>query len=39
MEYVEGSLLNECNEIIFTDHRSYIVDINFEDYFEDQLSE
>ena len=30
-EYVEGSKLNECNDIIFTDHRSYIVDINIED--------
>ena len=38
MEYVEGSILLEYNELIFTDHRAYIVDLNLEDYFEDQLS-
>ena len=37
-KYVEGSKLIECNDIIFTDHRSYIVDINIEDYFNNQLS-
>ena len=37
-EYVEGSKLIECNDIIFTDHRSYIIDINIKDYFNDQLS-
>jgi len=39
MEYVEGSRLMECNEIIFTDHRAYIVDINLNNYFDDQISE
>ena len=38
MEHVESSMLNDCNDIKFTDHRSYIIDINFEDYFEDHLS-
>ena len=37
-EYIEGSKLIECNDIIFTNHRSYIIDINIEDYFNDQLS-
>ena len=38
MKYVEGSRLMECNKIIFTDYRAYIVDVNLNDYFDDQIS-
>jgi hypothetical protein len=38
MEFVEGLKLIHHNEIIFSDHRAYIVDINIEDYFNDQMS-
>ena len=31
--FVEGSLLNECCDIIITNYRSYVVNANFEDYF------
>ena len=39
IRFVEGSLLNEYFDIIITNHRSYIVDINFEGYFDQQMSE
>ena len=38
IEYVEGSQLLKYGEIIFTDHQAYIININLEDYFIDQLS-
>ena len=38
IDYVEDSQLLECNDIVFTDHRAYVIDINLEDYFNDQLS-
>jgi len=30
IEFVEGSKLYEINDIINTDHRSYIIDLNIE---------
>lgn len=38
IEYVEGVKLVPHNEIVNSDHRAYIVDINIEDYFEDEFS-
>ena len=38
MEYIEGVKLVAHNEIVNTDHRAYIVDINIEEYFEDEFS-
>ena len=38
MEFVEGSLLVSNNEIVNTDHRAYIIDINLEDYFNEEFS-
>ena len=38
MEYVEGSKLLDFNDIVFTDHRRYITDVNIEEYFGTQLS-
>lgn len=38
-EFVEGCMLQECNDIILTDHRSYIIDLNLEAYFDQHLSE
>ena len=35
IEFVEGSKLIHHNEIIFSDHRAYIIDINIEEYFND----
>ena len=32
-------MLQECNDIILTDHRSYIIDLNLEAYFDQHLSE
>ena len=34
IEFIEESLRNECNEIMFADCRSYMVDINFKAYFD-----
>ena len=39
LQQIEGSMLYEVNEIINTDHRSCIFDINLEGYFNDQISE
>jgi len=33
MTYIEGYKLLETNEVISTDHRLFIIDINLEDYF------
>ena len=38
MDYVEGVKLLSQNEIVMSDHRSYAIDINLEEYFEDQFS-
>ena len=38
LEYVEGSKLLSHNEIVNTDHRAYVVDVNLEGYFEDEMS-
>ena len=38
IEFVESSKLIYHNEIIFSDHRAYIVDINIEEYFNNQMS-
>jgi len=37
-DYIEGCQMVDNNDIIYTDHRGYLVDINLEDYFNDQLS-
>jgi len=37
-EYIEGCRLVENNEIVHTDHRGYLVDVNLEEYFNDELS-
>ena len=37
-EYIEGCQMVDHNEIIYIDHRGYMVDINLEDYFNDQMS-
>ena len=39
MKCAEGSKLFEINEVINIDHRSYIIDINFESYFEEEFAE
>ena len=38
IEYIEGSKLLEINTIIDTDHWSFIVNINLEKYFQEQIS-
>ena len=38
ISYVEGVKLMEYNEFVMTDHRGYLLDINFEDYFNNQFS-
>ena len=38
MKFVEGSKLIYYNKIIFSDHRAYIVDINIDEYFSNQMS-
>ena len=38
IEYIEKYKLYEANKIIITNHLSYMVDINFERYFQAQLS-
>ena len=38
MNHVEGIELIGQNKIVISDHRAYILDINFEDYFETNLS-
>ena len=38
MKYMEGCRLLYENEIVLSDYRSYLVDINFESYFSEQLS-
>ena len=38
MRFVEGSKLCETNEILDTDHWGYVIDINLNDYFEEEFS-
>ena len=38
MEFIEGSKLLSHNEIVWSDHRAYVIDVNFEDYFNEELS-
>jgi len=38
-EYIEECQLLDYNQIIFSDHRSYIIDVNIKDYFNNQLSQ
>ena len=35
LDFVEGSKLLEAHEITIIDHRSFIIDINIERYFDD----
>ena len=37
LEFVEGSKLYETNNIINTNHRSYVIDLNIEQYFEVEI--
>ena len=39
LEYAEGSKLYKRCDIIDTDHRSHIIDINLESYYKDEFSE
>jgi len=39
MQYVEGSKLLEINKVVYTDHQSYLIDINFEQYFDKEFAE
>jgi len=38
MQYIEGCKLLNNNDILYSDHRSYIIDVNLEEYFNDQFS-
>ena len=38
LDFVEGIQLLDHNEIIMLDHRSYLMDINIESYFNNQFS-
>ena len=38
MNYIEGCRLMNYNEIIESDHRAFIVDIDIEEYFKDEFS-
>ena len=35
LEYIEGSKLLDNNDIVFLDYRSYLVDMNLEEYFKE----
>ena len=39
LEYVDGYELIHNNEIIYSNYRGYIINMNLEQYFIDQLSE
>ena len=39
LQIVEGCKLIETNDIIITDHRSHIINFNFEEYFCEQFSD
>ena len=38
IQFIKGFLLLEWNEVIITNYRSYIIDINLEEYFQDQFT-
>ena len=38
LSFVEGCILCETNKILNTDHRGYMVGINFNNYFEEDFS-
>ena len=38
ISYIERCKLIEANEVVLSDHRGYLVDINFELYFNEQMS-
>ena len=39
MDYIDGCKLLGYNDIVETDHRSYVIEIALEDYFNEELSE
>ena len=39
LEFIEGCTLLSHNEIVPSDHRAHIVDINVEEYFQDSISQ
>ena len=38
MQHIEGCQLLGNNDILYSDHRAYIIDANFEEYFNDNFS-
>jgi len=38
LDFVEGSALLEASEIIITDHRAILIDINLDSYFKETMS-
>ena len=38
LQFVEGSKLYKTNKILDTDHRRYVIDVNFSEYFEEEFS-
>ena len=36
--FAERSILLETNKIILTNYRAFLIDMNLENYFEDELS-
>ena len=39
IDYINGCTLLEYNETMLSDHQAYLIDINFKDYFDEQLSQ
>ena len=39
LEFIDGCELLGYNEVVETDHRSYVIDISLEEYFNDEISE
>ena len=37
LEHIDRCRLLECNDIMLTYHRSCLIDLNLEDYFQDQM--
>ena len=38
MDFIEKSILLETHDITCTDHRAFLININLESYFEDDMS-
>ena len=38
MQYIEGYQLLDNNNILYLDYRAYLIDANFEEYFNDNFS-